>query len=219
MMNKSVRLIFPPKCVLCGQLLGKEETDLCHACRENPPEAAKGKFNISFVARWTALWYYKENVRESLLRYKFRRRRNYGLVYGRLLAMHLKQKGFDDFDILTWVPISFRRRWKRGFDQVAVIANVCAEELGCTACPVLKKIRHNPPQSGLTDVPMRRANVLNAYKVRSPSQVVGQRILLLDDIITTGATLSECAKILHFAGAEKVTGAAIAVAEYDKKKN
>lgn len=209
-------LLYPPKCVLCGKLLPKDKTDLCHDCRENAPEFSKGKFNISFVARWTALWYYKENVRESLLRYKFLRKRHYGAVYGRLLAMHLQQKGFDSFDIITWVPISFRRRWKRGFDQVAIIAKACARELGCKARPVLKKIRHNPPQSLLTDASVRRANVLGVYRVRRSARVADSEILLLDDIITTGATLSECAKTLHFAGASRVTGAAVAVAEHKR---
>ena len=216
MNSRFLRMFYPPKCILCNKLLSQEETDLCHNCRQNAPEFSKGKFNISFVARWTALWYYKENVRESLLRYKFWRRRHYGAAYGRLLAMHLLQAGFDDFDILTWVPISLRRRWKRGFDQVALIARSAAKELGCKACPVLKKIRHNPPQSLLTDVSMRRANVLGVYKVKSAAQVADRRVLLLDDIITTGATLSECAKTLHFAGAAKVVCAAIAVAEHKK---
>ena len=216
MTSRLLRMFYPAKCILCGKLLQKEETDLCHDCRANAPEFSKGKFKISFVARWTALWYYKENVRESLLRFKFGRRRHYGAVYGRLLAMHLQQKGFDNFDIITWVPISFRRRGKRGFDQVSVIAKACAKELGCEALPVLKKIRHNPPQSSLTDAAMRRANVLGVYRVRKSAEVAGRQILLLDDIITTGATLSECAKTLHFAGVAKVEGAAVAVAEHKK---
>ena len=209
-------LLYPSKCVLCGKLLSREETDLCHSCRENAPTYAKGKFKISFVARWTALWYYKDNVRESLLRYKFWRKRHYGIAYGRLLAMHLQQQGFDDFDIITWVPISFRRKWQRGFDQVAVIAKACAKELGCNAQSVLKKIRHNPPQSLLGDVAKRRANVLGVYRVKKSARVAGQKVLLLDDIITTGATLSECAKTLHFAGVDKVCCAAVAVAEHTK---
>ena len=150
-------LLFPAKCILCGKLLKKQETDLCHHCREHTPGCTKANFTISFVARWTALWYYKENVRESLLRYKFRRKQYYCTVYGKMLAIHLQQNGFDQFDILTWVPISLRRRWKRGFDQVELIAKATARDLGCTAYPTLKKIRHTPPQSSLTDVAKRRA--------------------------------------------------------------
>ena len=206
-------LFYPDKCVLCGQLLGKEETDLCHSCRTDAPAWKKGNFKISFVARWAAVWYYKDNVRESLLRYKFQKRRNYAAAYGRLLAMKLVQSGFDDFDVLTWVPISFRRRWKRGFDQVALIAKSVAQELNCKAVPTLRKVRHNAPQSGMANAAARRANVLGAYRVRRRAAVTGKRILLLDDIITSGATVSECAKTLLTAGAAQVSCAAVAAAE------
>lgn len=211
-------LFYPPKCVLCDRLLDKEETDLCHDCRQKAPEFKKGKFKISFVARWTAVWYYKDDVRTSLLRYKFQRRPHYAAAYGRLLAMKLQEAGFDDFDVLTWVPISFRRRWKRGFDQVALIARATARELDCKAVPTLRKIRHNKPQSTKADPSQRRANVLGAYRVKDPALVAGKRILLLDDIITSGATVSECAKTLTIAGAGEVCCAAMAAAN-DQKSN
>lgn len=206
-------VFYPDKCVLCEKLLLEHETDLCRSCREKAPEYPKGKFKISFVARWTAIWYYKDDVRESLLRYKFLRRLPYGTVYGRLLAMKLLKSGFGDFDVLTWVPISFLRRWKRGFDQSAVLAEAVARELGCQAQPVLRKVRHNRRQSRLHSSAKRRANVLGAYRVKDASQVRGKRILLLDDIITSGATVSECAKTLLAAGAKEVICAAIAAAD------
>lgn len=216
MHSKLLRLLYPPKCVLCQTLLEPEETDLCRCCRQNTEEYPKGKFKISFVARWTAVWYYRGSVRNSLLRYKFSRRHSYGNAYGKLLAMKLLTAGLDDFDVLTWVPISFRRRWKRGFDQVAVIATAVAGELGCQAQPTLRKIRHNPAQSHLSTAAGRRANVLGVYAVIDPTQIAGKRILLLDDIITSGATVSECAKTLLAAGAKEVTCAAVAAASDHK---
>lgn len=198
-------------------LLQDHETDLCRSCREKAPAYSKGKFKISFVARWTAIWYYKDNVRESLLRYKFLRRQRYGAVYGRLLAMKLLQSGFAEFDVLTWVPISFRRRWKRGFDQVALIAGSAARELGCRAQATLRKTRHNKPQSRQTSSAGRRANVLGAYRVTDPARIRGKRVLLIDDIITTGATVSECAKTLLAAGAKEVICAAVAAADNHKQ--
>lgn len=206
-------VLYPDKCVLCKQLLSENETDLCRGCREKAPEYPKGKFKISFVARWTAIWYYKDDVRESLLRYKFAGHQSYSAVYGRLLAMKLLKSGFGDFDVLTWVPISLLRRWKRGFDQSAALAEAVARELDCQAQPVLRKIRHNRRQSRLRSSAKRRANVLGAYRVRDASQVRGKRILLLDDIITSGATVSECAKTLLAAGAKEVICAAIAAAD------
>ena len=212
-------LLYPAKCVLCQQLLSEQETDLCSQCRKDAPVFKKGNFKISFVARWTAVWYYKDNVRTSLRRYKFSRKTRYAAAYGRHLAVKLQQAGFDDFDILTWVPTGFWRRWKRGFDHTALIARAVAQELGCEALPTLRKIRHNPPQSGLKDASARRANVLGAYRVKDPALVAGKRILLLDDIITSGATASECAKTLTVAGAQTILCAAVAVASNDKKSN
>jgi len=218
MLNAIGNLLFPPKCVLCGKLLQDAETDLCHSCWENAPFFTKRKIHFSFIARWTAVWYYKDNVRLSLLRYKFRRRRNYATCYGKLLAMKLQNAHFDDFDVLTWVPISYLRKLRRGFDQVELLAKAAAAELGVPAVPVMKKIRHTPPQSRLKSAAQRRANILGAYRVCDPDAVQGKRILLLDDIITTGATISECARMLTLAGADTVCCAAVAVASHEKTK-
>ena len=106
-------LLFPPKCVLCKKLLSKEETDLCRNCRENAPEFGTHKIKLSFLAQWTGLWYYKENVRLSILRYKFYGKRSYASTYGRLLAMKLLKEGWDDTDVLTWAPISRQRKFRR----------------------------------------------------------------------------------------------------------
>lgn len=211
-----LRILFPPKCVLCKKLLNEQETDLCHSCRQNTPEFPKSKLTLSFVARWTGLWYYKDNVRQSLLRYKFWGKRSYAGIYGRLLAMKLQTSGLDDFDLLTWVPVGPFRRLQRGYDQVELLTHQVAQELAVIPVRTLKKIRNTPPQSGIPDAPRRRANVLNAYKAVNTPSLQGKRILLLDDILTTGATASECARVLRTAGAAEVTFAVIAVAKQDR---
>lgn len=212
-------LLFPPKCVLCKKLLSREETDICHRCRQNTPEIGKPKFRLSFVAGWTALWYYKDDVRSSVLRFKFGKKRSYALSYGRVLAMHLQQKGFDSYDVLTYIPVAPLRKYLRSYDQVELIAKAVAKELDTTLVSTLRKIRNTPPQSGFKDVSQRRANVLGAYRVKHPDLIRGKRILLLDDVITTGATASECARVLLTAGAKEVYCAAIAAANQDKNKN
>ena len=218
MLFRLTQLFFPAKCVLCGKLLKKDETDLCHGCRTNAPVFSKGNFKISFVARWTAVWYYKDMVRDGILRYKFGHRRSYAQAYGKILAMKLQNAGFDDFDVLTWVPVSRKRLRKRGYDQVELIAHAAAAELGLTAVRTLKKIRHTPAQSTLSNVAARRANVLNAFCVIRPGLVRDRRVLLLDDIITTGTTAAECARMLHTAGAKTVLCAAMAVADHSQNK-
>ena len=216
MFKRLFAVLFPPKCILCKKVLKEEETDLCRECRENQPIYGKHKIKLSFLAQWTGLWYYKENVRESILRYKFYGRRSYGSAYGRLLAMKLLRDGWDDVDVLTWIPISRQRRRSRGYDQVEVFAKVLAEELGKELVPVLKKTRNTKPQSTMGDAAHRRANILGAFEVTDAALICGKRVLLLDDIITTGATASECARVLLTAGAKEVKLATLAVASHEK---
>ena len=80
--------------------------------------------------------------------------------------------------------------------------------------PTLRKIRNNRPQSGIDGQAKRRANVLGVYRVICPQEVQGKRILLLDDIITTGATAGECARVLLTAGAKEVHCGFIAAASH-----
>lgn len=212
-----LNLLFPPKCVLCGKILEQNEKDLCTACWVDAPECPVSRTKLPFIQSWAAVWYYEENARESLLRYKFRNHRGYAQTYGRLLARKLRQEYPEDFDILTWVPISPLRKLHRGFDQVELLAKVLGNELDMMPVKLLKKIRHNRPQSGITGQAHRRANVLGVYKVMNTEQLPNQRILLLDDIITTGATAGECARMLLTAGAKEVTVGAVAAARHDTK--
>ena len=187
-----VQLLFPPKCVLCGKLLKKEETDLCRTCRIEAPYYRNTKRKPQFLDSFAAIWYYEGTARASILRYKFRGKQNYASAYGRLLAMEIQRRELE-LDVLTWIPVSPLRKWRRGYDQVELLAKAVGRELGMEPRPTLKKIRNNRPQSGIT----------------------GQRILLLDDILTTGATASEAARVLKTAGAAEVHVAALAAAGKD----
>lgn len=219
MLSHAFELLFPRKCVLCRNLLSKEETDLCRSCRATAPEFTKPKRNILFIAQWTAIWYYKGNVRGSIHRFKFGNARGYADYFARQLAMKLQEADFlDKIDAMTWVPTSPLRRFSRGYDQSRLLALALGRELGIPVIRALRRIRHTPPQSGIHGAAQRRANILNAYKPYRPEQFSGLRILLLDDIVTTGSTASECAKTLLMGSAKEVYLAAIAAASYDKNK-
>ena len=207
-----MELLFPPKCVLCGTLLKAGETDLCRTCRTEAPEYPSRKIKLQFLDSFAAVWYYEGNVRRSLLRFKFQNARSYASCYGRMLAMKLLREYPEGFDVLTWVPVSRLRRLRRGYDQVELLAKAVGAELGMTPVPMLKKIRNNRPQSRLDSASARRANVLGAYKLLDGAQAKGKRVLLLDDILTTGATAGECARMLLSAGAKEVHCAAVAAA-------
>lgn len=212
-----LRMIYPPKCTFCEKLLSREETDFCHHCRETVEKFTRAKRNIPFVAHWTALWYYKDTVRKSIHRFKFRYRRRYANTFGRLLAMKLSGSLAEDTDILSWVPVSGLRKLRRSYDQSELLCRAVSKELGIPVTRVLKKIRHTPPQSGILNAAQRKANVQGAYKALHPEALAGKRILLLDDVVTTGATASECARVLLTAGAKEVYIAAIAASTHDKK--
>ena len=132
------------------------------------------------------------------------------MPYGRLLAMKIMEEHPEGLDILTWIPISRLRKLRRGYDQCELLARAVGEELGMTPVPTLKKIRNNRRQSGIVGAAQRRANVLGVYRVLDAETVRDKRILLLDDIVTTGATAGEAARVLLTAGASEVHCAAVA---------
>ena len=117
-----MNLLFPPKCILCGKLLEKEEQDLCRDCRVDGPEYPARKEKLQFLDSFTAVWYYEGNVRRSLIRYKFHNAQSYAEGYGRFLAMKLLQSHPEGFDCMTWVPVSPFRKFTRGYDQVELLA-------------------------------------------------------------------------------------------------
>lgn len=217
MAGRFLSWVFPEKCVLCGKILQKGETDLCRSCREMAPEYSQGKLNVQFLDSFTAVWYYEGCVRNSLLRFKFHGARHYAAGYGRLLAMRILRDHPEGFDLITWVPVSFFRKLRRGYDQVELIARVVSEELGIPCVRVLKKVRHNRPQSGIGSHPERRANVLGAYRCTDAEMTKDKRILLLDDILTTGATAGECARVLLTAGGSEVHCAVVAATRKHKQ--
>ena len=216
MFHRILQWLFPPKCILCGTLLKKDETDLCRSCRMEAPVFSKENLNVQFLDSYVAVWYYEEYVRRSLLRYKFYGARHYADAYGRLLAMKIQEQYPEGFDLITWVPISPLRKFRRGYDQVELLAKAVAKELGMEALPLLKKVRHNPPQSGINGYAQRKANVLGIYRCCNEDKIKGKRILLLDDIITTGATVGECARVLLTAGGTEVHCAVMAAARKHK---
>jgi len=207
-------IFYPKKCIFCRQLLKEDETDLCRTCRTEAPDFNSSKNNIPFVAGWTAVWYYRDSVKHSFHRYKFRNALSYAEPYGRFLAMRIAQMDID-FDYLSWVPVSFWRRWSRGYDQVLLVAETASKELGLPLVSTLRKVRHNPAQSGISDPSQRKANVIGAYVANQNAAIAGKTIMLIDDVITTGSTVSECAKTLLTAGAKKVYCAAVASAHKD----
>ncbi len=209
------QILFPPKCILCGKILENGETDLCRQCRATAPEHPQGKLKLQFIDSTAAVWYYRGSVRHSLHRFKFRKATFLAEPYGRMLAMKVLSSGMEGINLVTWVPIHPLRKLWRGYDQDELLAQVVARELGLPCVPLLKKIRNNRPQSGISGHAQRRANVLGVYEPVNRDQLPGAKILLVDDILTTGATASECARVLMTWGAEEIYCAVVASAHHN----
>lgn len=216
-------LLFPPKCALCGRLLDRE-TDLCRDCRKETEEFPAGapkkhpdqKTGPQFLDSFTAVWYYKGKVRDGILNLKFHYRVDLAAPFGRAVAMKLLREHPGEFDCITWAPVSSLRKFRRGYDQSELIARTVAKELGLPVKRLLKKRRNTRAQSTLTKE-QRRANVLGAYVCVNKDAVCGKRVLLIDDVFTTGATAQECAKVLLTAGAKSVACAAVASASKNEE--
>lgn len=217
MLRKLVELVYPRKCVMCMRLLAADETDLCVHCRAHLPYCEGREKRIAHSVQTTAVFYYEDEVRDAILRYKFRGRVQYAHAFGRLLAMKIAARA-PAFDVICHVPVSRARRRKRGYDQARCLAWAVGKELGQKPQRLLKKIRNNPAQSGIRLPEQRRANVLGVYAVTDRSRVRGGKILLIDDVMTTGATLSECCKTLLDAGAAQVSCAVLAQSRQNEEQ-
>ena len=206
-------LLYPPRCVFCRKLLRSDETDVCKKCRSRLPQIDGTFKRGKFFTQCCSVYEYRDEAADSLKRYKFGGLRHYAAAYGRLLAMCILRERLE-FDVLTWAPISKKRRRARGYDQSRLLAEAVARELGVQCVQTLEKIRDNPAQSTMKDAAARHANVMGVYRAVMPERFADRRVLLIDDIITTGATLSECSFVLLNAGAAEVLCATVAATQF-----
>ena len=207
---------FPPRCVFCGRVLEERGKEMCDTCRAALPRAADTEYRCAFVHAYTAPFYYEEPVRQGLLTYKFDNAPARGHAFGRMLGEDILRRNITDYDVISWVPLSAKRFRRRGYDQARILAEAAAEVLQAEAVPLLRKVRNASPQSRIRSAEERRANISGCYVVNGAADIRGKRILLIDDIITTGATLSECARMLLTSGAKSVRGAAFACHREEK---
>lgn len=212
LLNILLDLLYPPRCAFCRRLLEPEVRPcVCRFCRAKlprlgPDEQRRGLPQLELVL---APLRYENAVRESLHRYKFGGATLYAAVYAEFLAKCIDENHIS-CDSITWVPLSRRRLRQRGYDQSRLLAEELAKRLQLPCEATLIKRRHTRPQSGLHKAAQRRANAAGAYACPDAERVRGKRLLLVDDIVTTGATLSECAKVLRENGCAAVVGAAAA---------
>ena len=205
-------LLYPPKCMLCHRVMESSDHPVCPTCGCDLPEYDGAPRKVPYFEKVVTPFYYEDHIRDAVRRFKFHGMQSYAGQFARWMAVLIRAELEGKYDLISWVPCSAKRRWARGFDQAELLAKHLSKELGVPCVPVLKKVRNTPKQSQMPNAARRRGNVLGAYKAWNPEAFSGKRILLVDDILTTGATLSECGKVLRIAGSGDPVCAVIATA-------
>ena len=212
-MGKLKELLFPPKCMLCGGLLGGER-EICVSCREAivisdaPPRmGGDGSFDLATAGLW-----YEGSVRKAIHGLKYHEKQSYARPLARVMEYALRHKLAVEADLVTFVPTNRRTERARGYNQAQLLAEALADRCGLPCLSTLEKVRETHVMHNLTPEE-RRENVRDAFRLCCDEAAVrGKRILIADDVLTTGATLSSCAAVLKGAGAEQVYGLCAAAA-------
>jgi ComF family protein len=209
-------LLFPPKCPFCGKI--QDAPGLCPECEKNLPwlEEKDAVRVLPGGLRCAGALWYQNLTRDGLLRLKFQGASSAAEPMGALIARCAAEQFSGEFDTVTWVPVSRKRLRKRGYDQAELLARSACRLWDTTPVRLLNKTVNTPAQSGLNDAAARRANVLGVYQSADPAAAKGKRVLLVDDICTTGSTLSECARVLRDAGAAEIVCAVVALTPPEK---
>lgn len=200
-------LLYPPKCPFCGRVLERDEAGWCASCQDElpwtEPQDAKA---VEFCDTCLSPLWYQDSVRKAMRRYKFEAGQVHAKLFGQLMAQCLQDRWMEPADLITWAPLHPKRKRERGYDQAELLARRVGELTGLPAESTLEKIRATSVQSQTGEDEARRANVKDAYRALQGLDVTGKRIVLIDDVATSGATLAECASALREAGASAVVG-------------
>jgi len=186
-----------PCCASCGLPLPNfaESGNLCLECVRTPPPYSGAR----------SFGYYSAEMRQLIHALKFDGRMNLAALLGTLVSTAFFDSWKrDDFDFITAIPLHPKRRRERGFNQSELLARALERETGIPRVRVLRRVAPTRPQVGLSNA-QRRENTRNAFRCVRPARITGRRILLIDDVMTTGATASSAAQALQTAGAKKVS--------------
>ena len=146
--------------------------------------------------------FYEAELRQLIHLFKYSRVRTLAGPLGKLLAIALPRE--QAFDVIIPMPLYWRKRWQRGFNQSELLAREIGRRTHLPVENALRRVRNTTAQAGLTSA-KRRLNVSGAFRAKKSSAIDGRRVLLIDDVMTTGATAASCARALARAGARQVT--------------
>lgn len=205
-----IELFYPRLCVVCRQSLMKGEIYFCSGCLADFPfadsdfgtgEEVLVRFDpLCRPGKLFALYYYNKysEYRNLIYLIKYHSHRKLGVYLGKMLGQRIKDT--CKADCIVPIPLHWKREKERGFNQACEIANGMSEVLGIEVLnDVVVRVKNNVSQTG-KNPGERLRNVENIFSLHCPEKIRGRHILLLDDVITTGATIGACLKVLSEAG-------------------
>lgn len=213
-----IDLVLPRVCIVCGRELIPQERHICLECLADLPEThfatlsrnpMSDRFNAMIAsdsfepyAYATALFHYSSDAgyRKISQALKYRRDFSAGRHFAGMLGRSLRESPlFADVDLVIPVPLHWSRQLSRGYNQAAVIADVVSHELDCRCEPRLLRRNRRTRTQTRVKVEEKAGNVTGAFSIDTNTLPEARHVLLLDDVFTTGATLSACYKALRVA--------------------
>lgn len=214
MFEKILNLIFPNVCGFCNEI---DKNSLCKNC-----ELSLEKYEINCIKDYTkdnqkyfdyqySALKYENIVREKIIKYKFNENSYLYKTFAKIIIKNKKVYGFLKlYDIIISVPMHKLKKSIRGYNQSELLAKEIAELMELKfAKNVLIKVKNTEVQSTLTKK-QRVENVKNAFSITDNTKIKDKKIILIDDIYTTGSTVNECSRILKNAGAKEICVVTIA---------
>ena len=201
---RGLTFIGAPCCRSCGYPLLQTvaEQPICGGCTAEPPAYARARAALR----------YDEGARGMILRFKHADRTDITRTFGRML-MRAGAELLEDCDLITPVPLHRWRLLRRGYNQSALLAYALADQSKHPVIPdLLQRVRQTASQQGLSGEQRKRNINTAAFRLhtRHRHRVAGRRVLLIDDVLTTGATVTACTQVLMSAGAAAVDILALA---------
>lgn len=206
LINHAINLIYPNVCGICDKI---SKEDLCKKCEIKLNNIVKfkiDKYTDKNFEKHLYLFKYEGIIKERLIKFKFNEKPYIYKTFVKFLIKNKKICRFlKSYDIIIPVPIHYNRKITRGYNQSALIAREIAKNIsGITyEDKILLKRINNKPQS-TKNKEDRKNNVIGVYYTKNEYKILNKKILLLDDIYTTGSTVNECSKVLKLAGAKNI---------------
>lgn len=199
-----IDFIYPPKCIFCNDILKIGSKDLiCEKCIYDFPildnmffiDKNNGNTGFSIVK-------YNDIISQSIHRFKYNDNPEYAKIYAEIIFKYIIKYNFlSKIDCLTSVPIHHKKQKKRGFNQAELIALHFSQLTNIPYKTLLIRTRNTLPQSQI-EFNKRYENLNNAFKIKEGENIKNKKILIIDDIYTSGSTIKHCRDILEQNGAE-----------------